>query len=215
MENVFFMKSIIAFIFALLMGPACGANPSTGQSSRADQSHFRIEVVGVDAQDQKDFITGGDKFIFDEFSGRVKVRFNGSHLEINYTSLDQREWWSFHFEPGKGAKMKRERYLDARRWPFTSNRDVEDTSAVQDLNKAKVKKDYNGMDVNSTGKGCNTLTGSYKIIELKSNPDNTIKKLKISFIQHCEDKKSSAVGTISIRGNPIKPVVSTRSSGPW
>jgi hypothetical protein len=66
-------------------------------------------------------------------------------------------------------------YESTRRWPFAP---------------------LNGLDVESTGKGCNESTGRFVILELVYAPDGSVSKFAADFEQHCEGATPALFGAL-------------------
>jgi len=73
-------------------------------------------------------------------------------------------------------------YNDARRWPFAGAQPA--------------------LSFSGTGRGCNTLTGSFVIREMVLGAGGTLDRFQASFEQHCEGRSPALRGDVSIAANP-------------
>jgi hypothetical protein len=77
-------------------------------------------------------------------------------------------WWNLDFAPSQGGEQLGVGvYEDAERFPFQSP-----TSP--------------GLSVSGSGRGCNTLTGRFEVLELEITPGGDVARLAVDFEQHCE-----------------------------
>ena len=107
------------------------------------------------------------------------------HIVISMRPIDNsfRWWWNLDLASPTGQPLKPGPYDNARRWPFQSSTQP-------------------GLSFSGTGRGCNTLTGSFVIREIVLGPDNTLDRLSASFEQHCEGSSAALRGDINIVANP-------------
>ena len=107
------------------------------------------------------------------------------HIVISMRPIDNsfRWWWNLDLASPSGQPLKPGTYDNARRWPFQSSTQP-------------------GLSFSGTGRGCNTLTGSFVIREIVLGPDNTLDRLSASFEQHCEGSSAALRGDINIVANP-------------
>jgi hypothetical protein len=91
-------------------------------------------------------------------------------------------WWSLNLAGPNNGPLAVGPYNDARRWPF---------SGVQPA-----------LDFSGTGRGCNTLTGSFVIREMVLGAGGTLDRFVGAFEQHCEGRSPALRGDISIAANP-------------
>jgi hypothetical protein len=55
------------------------------------------------------------------------------------------------------------------------------------------------MDVSGSGRGCNTLTGRFEILELVRTPSGGIERCAVDFEQHCEGGVAALHGALRYR----------------
>lgn len=88
-------------------------------------------------------------------------------------------WWNLNFAPARGTAFTARNYPNAQRFPF------------QDAG-------HPGLDVSGDGRGCNMLTGKFKVYEAQFDADNTPTKLAIDFEQHCEGTAPALTGKLRL-----------------
>src|SRR3954451_1370092 len=76
------------------------------------------------------------------------------------------DWWTADFHPGSGDILAPGTTYQATRYPFNG------TGA--------------GMDISGNGRGCNTLTGSFKVTTATFDDSGRLETIGINFEQHCE-----------------------------
>lgn len=60
-----------------------------------------------------------------------------------------------------------------------------------------------GLDVAGDGRGCNTLTGSFTVLEISYGPNSTVNAFDATFEQHCEGATPALRGEIRFNANPV------------
>ncbi|MGH9280819.1 MAG: hypothetical protein ACRD12_22365 [Acidimicrobiales bacterium] len=60
------------------------------------------------------------------------------------------------------------------------------------------------MSIAGNGRGCNTLTGSFEVLEATYAPNNTLLTFRATFEQHCEGFEPALRGSFSLT-NPEPP----------
>ena len=139
--------------------------------------------------DDGDWIGGGQDH---ELSNDFDVSLSKNEISIQHPS-----GFNFLFVPPNDRDLEKGAYLLAERSPFRGP-----------LNP--------GMDVGSTGKGCNNLNGEFYIYEM--DYENGAQVLAMDFVQYCDsatDKLSGSIRIGSDIANPYPlplPVVSTEAS---
>lgn len=171
--------SIVCSIFALFATHITFAQsqPSAGVEQ------FRIVVADVGG----DYITGGRNYEFNSSNGKVSASGSKKLVQINYESNDRSDWWSFEFEAGRGRNLKAGSvFKKAIRYPFNDH----------GIGTSKV----NGISVSSTGRGCNTIKGQFRINKIAfDKATDMMTELDLSFVQHCEGGTGAVHGRIALK----------------
>jgi hypothetical protein len=94
-------------------------------------------------------------------------------------------WWDVHLAAPSNDVLEPGVYEGAARWPF------------QLVNQP-------GLDVSGDGRGCNTLTGRFEVLEARYRPNGDVLSLAADFEQHCEGLAPALHG--AIRFNSAVPV---------
>jgi hypothetical protein len=106
--------------------------------------------------------------------------------------------WSLDFAAPEGQKIRVGSYENATRFPFNST-----TS--------------NGFNISGNGRGCNTLTGRFDVLEAVYATTGEIKRFAANFEQHCEGGKPALLGSIRYNatiGYPARvSIVANQSHG--
>ena len=55
---------------------------------------------------------------------------------------------------------------------------------------------YNGLDFSGSGRGCNSVTGRFLVLEAEYGPGGTVVKFAADFEQHCDDADAALFGAI-------------------
>ena len=96
-------------------------------------------------------------------------------------------FWFLDFAAPNNQLLTVGSYLGATRFPFQS------TSVP-------------GLDVDGDGRGCNTLTGSFQVLEISYGPGTTINSFDATFEQHCEGAAPALHGEIRFNAHPVVTV---------
>jgi hypothetical protein len=92
---------------------------------------------------------------------------NFVHVGLTPANQSQGLWWDIYFDSSLlGRPLTETVYDDAERWPFQAPQ-------------------HPGLSLSGDGRGCNTLTGRFQILELTIT-DNELAKITATYEQHCE-----------------------------
>jgi hypothetical protein len=136
--------------------------------------------------DPGDYIGGGRSWSYamppDSFSSQILYR-NGVEVIVNGANGD---WWYLDFGAPNGAQLTPGTYDNAARWPF------EDPSQP-------------GLSIFGNGRGCNTLTGSFTVLDATYAPGGSLQSFHATFEQHCEGGSAALRGEVQISSPPPAP----------
>lgn len=106
------------------------------------------------------------------------------HIVISLRPKDGsfRWWWNLDLAGPNNGPLAVGTYNDARRWPFAGAQPA--------------------LSFSGTGRGCNTLTGSFVIRDMVLGAGGTLDRFFATFEQHCEGRSPALRGEISIAANP-------------
>jgi hypothetical protein len=134
--------------------------------------------------DEGDYIGGGKNWSHTTFDATFGA-FGNDELVQAGSSSGYWESVGFLFAAPNGQVLTPGRTYHASRYPF---------------NGAGA-----GMDISSTGKGCNTLTGNFTIHQLQFNAFDEVERMSASFEQHCEGGPAALRGTFDYRATTPEP----------
>lgn len=95
-------------------------------------------------------------------------------------------WYTLNLQAPVGQQLAVGVYNGATRYPF---------------NAATVP----GLSFTGDGRGCNTLTGTFEILEVKFGSSGYIEKLHATWEQHCEGGDPALFGEVTISNPPQNP----------
>lgn len=127
-----------------------------------------------------DYIGQGLEQKFEPPSASITALGSANQVEINVT--DANNWWTLDFAAPADSALTPGTYPDATRYPFNSP-----TSP--------------GMSMYGDGRGCNTLTGWFKVREYELDGSGNVSKLAIDFIQHCEGNGAPLYGSVRVNSD--------------
>jgi hypothetical protein len=135
-----------------------------------------------------DYIGGGQTYAYSAGDGTFSISKNyQGGVSIGFNSTGFTSWWYLDFSSGTGAPLTTGTYLNATRFPFNSGTP--------------------GLSVTGNGRGCNTLTGSFNVLEVTYGPNDTVSSFYATFQQNCEGGAAALYG--EIRYNAFAPVYLT------
>ena len=111
-----------------------------------------------------DPIGQGQQFTLTPADGTISPSRTGDGVHVGFNGST---WWDLHFVPPSGALLTPGVYEGATRWPFQSPTGP-------------------GLDVSGDGRGCNTLTGRFTVLEAEYGPGGEV-------LQFAADYSSTAM----------------------
>jgi hypothetical protein len=123
-----------------------------------------------------DYIGQGQSYKFTTANAVFRFFASPSGLEQDLTASDG-QWWTVDMYPGSGDVLAVGYYPNATRYPFNGS--------------------GNGLSVYGDGRGCNTLTGSFRVKQaVFSAVDNSLQNFDATFTQHCEGGTPALTGEV-------------------
>jgi len=112
---------------------------------------------------------------------------NGVSLFLNGPSFIY--WWDLDLHAPVGQPLIEGTYETARRAPFAS---------------------FNGLSFSGSGRGCNTLTGRFVVLQASFGSGGAVQSFAADFEQHCEDHDPALFGSIRFHSTvPLPGAVSS------
>ena len=141
--------------------------------------------------DRQDFVGGGQVIQLNEQNAKFSVSNNygsvgrGVQIIVNDPTNPSNSW-SLNFDAAGEVPLSIGEYSGATRFPFSE-------PGV-------------GLSVSGQGRGCNTLSGRFKVHYILYTSTMAIRSLAISFEQHCEGSPSALKGTVFYNYRPTAAV---------
>lgn len=130
-------------------------------------------------------ITQGQGVNFNDSNGTLVGAVSKDLIDLRYDSFDQSVWWQFEFQPSTGRVLKSGGvYAKAVRYPFNDH--GPGTSKI------------NGIDISSTGIGCNDINGDFRVQDLSFDAAGGVKHVALTFQQTCDHASTSLVGSLEV-----------------
>ena len=95
-------------------------------------------------------------------------------------------WWQLDFAAPNDAPLTLGVYENATRFPFHSPTQP-------------------GLNVSGEGRGCNTLTGRFEVLEVVYGAGGEVQRFAATFEQHCEGQEAALLGSIQINSTLSPP----------
>lgn len=166
-------------------------------AGNTDSDETRVRVTSLNdpqtyvqmRSDVGDYIGGGASFRLDPFQGSFQntVNFRGG-LSMVYQGND---FYTLDFGPPQGTPFTVGAYENAQRFAFAD-------------------PGRPGLDISGAGRGCNTVTGRFDVLDYQVVAD-IVQRAAIDFEQHCEGASSALRGELRI--NYVQPGAPVASAG--
>ncbi|MBD1902739.1 hypothetical protein NDI44_11595 [Trichocoleus sp. DQ-A3] len=121
-----------------------------------------------------DYIGGGIAQTFTPLDGYITASSNGNGVSLNFNGDT---WWNLDFMAPEGETLVLGTYEGATRYPFNLPNEP-------------------GLSVSGDGRGCNTLTGSFKVLELAYGTGGEVERFDADFEQSCEEFMPPLLGQV-------------------
>lgn len=136
--------------------------------------------------DPGDFIGQGQTIFLTPSNGTFSASQNfDSGVTINFFGGSQ--FWTLNFAAANHVPLTVGSYTGAARFPFQAF-------------------DQPGLSVTGDGRGCNTLTGSFTVLEVNYGTSGTIDSFDATFEQHCEGATAALRGEVRFNAHPVVSV---------
>ena len=167
---------LMSAVFVGTLGLAAG--PAAAQTP--------LEATFSFASDPGDYIGGGQtrSFTLDTASIASRSGQNGGYFGITVFPFAGGYWYVDIAAP-QGSQLVPGSYEGAVRYPFQSPAQP-------------------GLSISGDGRGCNTVTGRFDVIEATFGPNGYIERFHATFEQHCEGFGAALFGEVQV-ANPPPP----------
>jgi hypothetical protein len=135
--------------------------------------------------DPGDYIGQGQTWDYSAANARIGASGSRQGVGFGLDSADG-DWWYATFVPGQGDILVPGATYSATRSPFNGTGP--------------------GMSVDGEGRGCNELSGTFKVTDLRFEADGTLRSVGIDFEQHCEHMTPALRGSWEYRKGDTTPL---------
>jgi Calx-beta domain-containing protein len=122
-----------------------------------------------------DYISPGETLLTPQDGTFAVTHYNAVHVSIMTAS----DLWSADFGAPNNALLTKGLYLNAQRFPFQA-------------------PGLPGLDISGAGRGCNTLTGNFDVLQATYDIAGNVKTFGADFEQHCEGMAPALFGSIRV-----------------
>jgi hypothetical protein len=136
--------------------------------------------------DPGDYVGQGTSYSYRVPTTSFSVQNGGNLVRVDTSGPGgPADFWNLAFQAPAGQQLTAGTTYQAQRWPF------------QPSNLA-------GLEVFGQGRGCNTLTGSFTVLDATYGPFEYLESFHATFEQHCEGASAALRGEIEV-GTPAPP----------
>lgn len=162
-----------------------GAAAYTASSARAEVIPASTGSLTM-TSDPGDFVGQGLSYSYSVPATAFSVQNGGNLVRVDTSGPGgPRDFWNLAFQDPAGQQLQAGTTYQAQRWPF------------QPANLA-------GLEVFGQGRGCNTLTGSFTILNIAYGPFGYLESFDATFEQHCEGGAAALRGEVEF-ATPTPP----------
>jgi hypothetical protein len=143
-----------------------------------------------------DYIGGGIEQTYTEADGAFAARRNFSNgVSIAFNAPNFSHFWYVDFAAAGAVPLTVGIYEGAVRFPFQASNQP-------------------GLSVGGDGRGCNTLTGRFEVLEAVYGATGDVVSFAADFEQHCEGAPPALVGSVHFNADaPIAPRINLTLTG--
>jgi hypothetical protein len=124
-----------------------------------------------------DFVSPGLKLLTTLDGTITTARNYDNGVDLRITDSD---FWFADFAAPDNAILTKGVYLNAQRYPFQA-------------------PGLPGLDVSGAGRGCNTLTGNFNVLQASYDTTGNVKSFAADFEQHCEGSAPALFGSVRVK----------------
>lgn len=152
-------------------------------------STFAGQTILYYLSQANDYIGLGQEVTFTAADGTFAVSPNFSNgAQVRFVTPSFTHFWTLNLAAANNVLLQPGAYENAQRWPFQ-------TAGLP------------GLDFSGDGRGCNTLTGRFDVLEIVRDATGAITQLAANWEQHCEGMAPALFG--QVRYNSDVPVTRT------
>ena len=130
----------------------------------------------------------GAENTFTDADGTFGVSKYGTAIHIVFSTPSYDHFWALDLQAADGAILQAGSYVDVQRYPFQT-------------------VGHPGLDLYGDGSGCNSLTGSFDVLEVAYDGNGFLTKLAVNLEQYCGSSPYAIFGQVRINSNlPVTPV---------
>jgi hypothetical protein len=167
---------------SLLFTAAAGSLLVAGRAEAQTVGTGTLQFSGTSG----DYITQGESYSYSTSNRDPLVVSSSAGNEVGVQiNLSATVWWTLELDAPGSAVLAPGTYSGATRYPF-------DTTGP-------------GLTLYGEGRGCNTVTGSFTVIDAVFGPQGYVQKFDATFVQHCEGGTAAASGSVHISNPPPPP----------
>jgi hypothetical protein len=135
--------------------------------------------------DPGDYIGGGQFYFYTPADGAFSAQQNYDQgVSLSFITPNYEHWWYLDFAAPNNQPLSVGTYTGAVRFPFQASNQP-------------------GLSVYGDGRGCNTLTGTFQVLEVTYGVANDIVAFDATFEQHCEGATQALRGEIRYNANVV------------
>ena len=167
--------------------PAPSPNPTQSDLPMEPDNNLSHNLIFLNSQ-TGDWIGGGQTRTFDVVAGDTftATRNYNNGVSIQYHSAAYSNSWTLDFASGDNSELIPGVYEGAERFAFKS-------------------PGKPGLEVGGDGRGCNTISGTFTVIEVSYGAGSSVNSFWAEFEQHCGNNQAALFGSVRFNAGPPLP----------
>jgi hypothetical protein len=184
------MRGVGAICAAIVAGALVGATPSgAGATSTA------VRYVTM-FSDPGDWIGGGQPRFYVSGADTVSVAGTAADFTVGVSGGPYGDSFTLEFAAPPGQKLHPGLYTKAQRAAFRES-------------------GHPGLDIYGSGRGCNTVAGSFDVKDLRTTSSGAISRVWLTYEQHCEGGTAALFGEVQVGASTTPPLLTVPSVVAW
>jgi len=159
-------------IFEVKLSTPSGAPIGAGAASILIRDPNIGQTVLAMASLTGDYIGQGQQYLFTLSDGSFTFTNSGNVVTL---TINDGDFWDVDFAGPTSARLGKGAYENAQRYPFQP-------------------PGTPGLNVDGAGRGCNTLTGNFQVLQAGYNSSNVLQSISANFTQNCEGTEPALFG---------------------
>jgi hypothetical protein len=142
-------------------------------------AHAGTPASVVMLSDSGDWVGGGTHRVFHSRNAHITLSGGAGYVTVSVSGGTSGDYYDLDFAAPPGQQLVPAVYVEAQRAPFR-------------------EAGHAGIDISGSGRGCNTIEGSFEVREISVGAGGAVERLWVIYEQHCEGGGAALFGEVRI-----------------